>query len=244
MKLIERIFTKGKTGVWVLVDPDSLALDRLIDNILIAEEGGADVVLVGGSYLKQDCFDDTVRAIKASTKLPVVIFPGNSRQLSKHADGILFTSLLSGRNPQYLIGEQMMAAPIILQMKLEVIPTAYLLIESGGMTSAQFISNSMPLPAGKPDLALAHAQAGMLMGMKAVYLEAGSGAERPVPIAMIQRVAAGTNMKLIVGGGIRSVEDGVAAARAGADAIVIGTIIETLGGGLVKEMVDAINTKN
>ncbi len=242
--LTEVLFSqRTKTAVWVLLDPDSLATEKITQNVKSAEQGGASVFLVGGSFVSHDQFDKFVAAIKGVTELPVILFPGSSRQLSSHADGILFTSLLSGRNPQYLIGEQVMAAPRVIAMKLPAMPTAYLLIESGRTTSAQFVSNTMPIPHDKPALAVAHAQAAQLFGMQAVYLEAGSGAQYPVPPAIIKKVAESTSIPLIVGGGIRSTSEAVAASEAGAKAIVIGTAVEDRGGGFVKQIANAIADK-
>ncbi|MBT3233153.1 MAG: geranylgeranylglyceryl/heptaprenylglyceryl phosphate synthase [Calditrichaeota bacterium] len=240
--LYQKLFpVDGKQQVWVLIDPDTLPLDQLIDRVCKAESEGVSAILIGGSFLSQDNFDNTVMEIKAACNIPVVIFPGSSRQLSKYADGILFTSLLSGRNPQYLIGEQVMAAPFIVKMGLAAIPTAYLLIESGSATSAQFVSNTQPIPRTKPQLAVAHAMAAELFGMKAVYLEAGSGADMAVPASMIRAVVRHINIPVIAGGGIRNVEDAHAAMEAGASVIVIGTAVEQNGLDFMHELLSGIN---
>ena len=230
-----------ESKVWVLLDPDSLSVDKITQNVKSAEQGGASVFLVGGSFISDEQFDNCVAVVKGVTNLPVILFPGSSRQLSRHADGILFTSLLSGRNPQYLIGEQVMAAPRVMAMKLPAIPTAYLLIESGRVTSAQFVSNTSPIPRDKPALAVAHAQAAQLFGMQVVYLEAGSGALNPVPPELIKLVADNISIPVIAGGGIGSVEDAVAAAKAGARAIVIGTAVENNGGSIIGQIVNALS---
>ncbi len=237
MNLYEKIFPKDKNaGVWILADPDGHSLDTVVENVRIAEREGAAVILAGGSLLRDADFDHAVKTIKSSTSLPVVLFPGSSRQVSAHADGILFTSLLSGRNPQYLIGEQVMAAPVIMSIGLEAVPTAYLLIESGSVTSAQYISNTSPIPRNKPEIAVAHAQAAYLFGMKAVYLEAGSGAGNPVPPEMVAAVAKHVPIPVIAGGGIRSPEQALAALKAGAKAIVVGTAVEEGGGKFIREL--------
>ncbi|MFH0765718.1 MAG: geranylgeranylglyceryl/heptaprenylglyceryl phosphate synthase [Calditrichota bacterium] len=244
MTLYERLFPSGSgCGLWLLLDPDKAPPDQLADTARSAEEDGASVILVGGSFIAHDGFDTAVKAVKAAVSIPVVLFPGSSRQVSRYADGMLFTSLLSGRNPQFLIGEQLMAAPLIIQMGLPVIPTAYLLIESGGMTSAEFVSDTKPLPRDKPHLALAHAQAAFLLGMKAVYLEAGSGARFPVPVEMIRMVAKGIFLPVIVGGGIAAPEQAAAAAAAGARAIVVGTAVEREGVKILHEMVKALESQ-
>jgi len=243
--LYRRLFPAGgKPQIWVLIDPDTLPLQQLISRVRKAETESVSAILIGGSFLSQDNFDKTVKEIKGSCKIPVVIFPGSSRQLSQYADGILFTSLLSGRNPQYLIGEQVMAAPIIFQMGLAPIPTAYLLIESGAVTSAQFVSNTQPIPRTKSQLAVAHAMAAELFGMKAVYLEAGSGADMAVPPEMIKAVVKSVNIPVIVGGGIRKVEDAQAAFKAGAHVIVIGTAVEQNGLEFTHELLKGINSIN
>lgn len=241
MSLMKKLFPgNGKPQVWILIDPDDMPLDDLLRVVEYVEKDGASTLLIGGSFLSNDNFDHSVREIKNNTRLPLVIFPGNARQLSPAADGILFTSLLSGRNPQYLICEQVMAAPLVMGMGLEVIPTAYLMVESGRTTSAQFVSNTQPIPRDKHKLALAHAQAGMLMGMKAIYLEAGSGADRPVPPQMIKTLKQGVKIPVIAGGGIRSIEDATAAVNAGADAIVIGTAIEKYGRDFMVELMEGL----
>jgi len=241
LKLVERLLpSDGRTRLWVLLDPDSIPPAKVSDTAKSAEAGGADAILVGGSFLIHDRFDDLIQALKDATSLPVIIFPGSSRQISGFADGILFTSLLSGRNPQYLIGEQIQAAPIIKRLGLEVISTAYLLIESGTTTSAQFVSDTHPIPRDKPMLVAAHAQAAELFGMEAVYLEAGSGAAMPVPPEIVKVVADNTSLPVIVGGGINTVESASQAARAGARAVVIGTAVEREGSGIIKLMASAI----
>ena len=241
MNIQEKLFPPNNVyQIWLLLDPDDRAPDTLADTATAAEEEGASVILVGGSFLSHDDFDSRVKLIKSSVSLPVVLFPGSSRQLSAHADGILFMSLLSGRNPQYLIGEQVMAAPIICRMGIKTIPTAYLLIESGSMTSTEYVSNTKPIPRNKPELVVAHAQAAKLFGMQAVYLEAGSGAELPVPVEIIKAVHKSVDIPLIVGGGIRKSDQCIAAAKAGANAIVIGTGVERGGRSFVREMVSAL----
>ncbi len=245
MNLHKLLFgNRSGTDIWVLIDPDSQPISELINNVRFAESEGVTAILIGGSFLSNDNFNEVVKAVKANTKIPVVLFPGNSRQLSRHADGLLFTSLLSGRNPQFLIGEQVVAAPFVFQMKLPTIPTAYLLIESGRTTSAQFISDTHPIPRDKPRIVVAHALAASLMGMKAVYLEAGSGADKPVPADIISAVAKNAPISLIVGGGINNPSDAITAAKSGADAIVIGTVVEKKGNSVIREIVQAVKECN
>jgi phosphoglycerol geranylgeranyltransferase len=160
------------------------------------------------------------------TSVPVIIFPGSYTQVTPEADAILFTSLISGRNPQYLIDEQVKGAPFIKRAGLETIPTGYMLVESGPLTSVQFISGSLPIPRNKADIACAHALAAQYLGMKLVYLEAGSGAEQAVPVEMVSAVADTVDIPLMVGGGLHSPEDCSSRIEAGAGFIVMGTRLE------------------
>ncbi len=213
-------------GLFVLLDPDSAPPAELARKAVIAEESGADAILIGGSFLLRNGFDETIREIKTAVDLPVIIFPGNGYQISPHADGLLFLSLISGRNSRWLIEEQVHAAPRIAEIGLPTLPTGYMLIESGNITSVAFISDTTPIPRGKPDIAVAHALAAELLGMKALYLEAGSGAEMAVPPGMIYSIKKKCSLPLFVGGGIRSVQTAEALKKAGADFIVVGTAFE------------------
>jgi len=241
LTLLERLFpSDNKTRLWVLIDPDSAPSVELANIAEVAENAGAAAILVGGSMLFHTGFDKDIQTIKSATSLPVILFPGSSRQLSPDADGLLFTSLLSGRNPQYLIDEQVHAAPIVRKLGLETIPTAYLLIESGNITTAQYVSNTSPIPRMKPMIAVAHAQAAELLGFKAVYLEAGSGAEKPVPDEMIRMVKKAISLPIIIGGGIKTAKQARNAADSGANAIVVGTAIERGGAGVISEIITAL----
>ncbi|MCH7497413.1 MAG: geranylgeranylglyceryl/heptaprenylglyceryl phosphate synthase [Candidatus Marinimicrobia bacterium] len=214
----------------VLIDPDRKNDGRIDGLVASVNESGADAILVGGSLIMDGGFQDRVMAIKTAAKVPVILFPGSATQLSKHADAVLFMSLLSGRNPQYLIGEQVQAAPLLKNLGLEVIPTGYLLMAGGEPTAVEFMSNSQPLPAKKPDIALAHALAAQYLGMALVYLEAGSGAATAVPDEIIRRLAAEVEIPLAVGGGIRTPEEAAAKVKAGARFIVTGSIFESDSG--------------
>ena len=213
----------------VLIDPDRKNAARLEAIIEAANRAGADAILVGGSLIMDDGFDDRVAAIKAGTDAPVILFPGASSQLSRHADAILFMSLLSGRNPQYLIGEQVQAAPKVRHMGLEPIPTGYLLLDGGSPTAVQIISGTQPLPLNQPDITLAHALAAQYLGMSLVYLEAGSGASQAVPDEVIRAVSGSVDIPVIAGGGIRTPEQAAAKVQAGAKFIVTGTVAEESG---------------
>lgn len=241
--LKDRLFPpNAPPAIWLLLDPDHDEPEALAETAAKAEEAGVKAILVGGSFIAHDGFDDAVKAIKGQVRIPVVLFPGGSRQVSKYADGILFMSLLSGRNPQYLIGEQVMAAPIIKKLGLSHLSMAYLLIESGVVTSAGFVSDTRPIPRDKPKFAVAHAMAAELFGMQAVYLEAGSGAKLAVPEEMIRMVAKSVSIPIIAGGGITTPELAAKAATAGARAIVVGTAVEKGGAGVLREMVEAVET--
>lgn len=228
----------------VLVDPDKIAPEQLPAFTRQAAEAGADAFLVGGSLITDDSFHRCMETMKANTTLPVVIFPGGLMQISPKADALLFLSILSGRNPEHIIGQQVLAAPVVKKMGLEAISTAYLLVESGRTTSAEFMSNTRPLPRHKPDIALAHALAAEILGFKLLYLEAGSGAEQSVPDEMIGAVAKYCSVPAIVGGGIRTPEEAHRKVRAGARFIVTGTVFEKDGSAsLMKEFAAAIHTR-
>jgi putative glycerol-1-phosphate prenyltransferase len=186
-----------------------------------------DGFLVGGSLLMTPDFDNYIKTLKQYSKdIPVIIFPGDINQVSAHSDAILFLSLLSGRNPHHIIGSQVMAAPIIHKLKIEAISTAYLLVESGRATAAEFMSGTTPLPRHKIEIAVAHALAAEYLGFKLIYLEGGSGAEHSVPDEMIYAISKTVKIPLIVGGGIRTPQEAAEKAAAGASFVVTGTILE------------------
>ncbi|MCX6137072.1 MAG: geranylgeranylglyceryl/heptaprenylglyceryl phosphate synthase [Ignavibacteriales bacterium] len=229
----------------VLVDPDKIAPETVAPFIEQATEAGVDAFFVGGSLVMADTFEECIRSMKAHTTKPVVIFPGSIQQISKSADAILFLSIISGRNAEHLIGDQVLAAPIIRKMNLEAISTGYMLIESGKTTSAEFMSGTRPIPRDKPDIAAAHALAAEYLGFKLVYLEAGSGADQSVPEEMIAAVAHYCSIPLIVGGGLRTPEAAQKKVKAGARFIVTGNVLESgSSASLIKEFADAIHTRN
>lgn len=228
----------------VLIDPDKITLEKLPAFIQQATSAGVDAFLIGGSLIVDDSFERCIVTIKQNTNLPAVIFPGGVMQISAKADAILFLSLISGRNAEHLIGDQVLAAPIIKKIGLEAISTAYMLVESGKTTSAEFMSNTRPLPRHKPDIAVAHALAAEILGFKMLYLEAGSGAEQSVPDEMVAAVAKHCSVPLIVGGGIRTPDEARKKVLAGANFIVTGTVFENNGkASLLKEFADAIHHK-
>ncbi len=247
MKVFEKLLhikeTKG-AGYFVLIDPDKQEIDEAIDLAKTCARSGVDALLIGGSLLFAHIFDELIQGIKAECDLPTIIFPGSTRQLSPYADAILFLSLISGRNANNLIGDQVVAAPIIKSMGLEAISTAYMFIESGNITSAQFLSDTRPIPREKPDIAMAHALAAEYLGMKLVYLEAGSGAKYSVPNQLITALKEYINIPMIVGGGIRTPEEARRKAEAGASFVVTGNVLEKhYDKDLIKAFADAVHWK-
>ena len=225
-KQIETAKLTNQKLLAILLDPDKIVWERITDLINKINQSPATHVFIGGSLVKSNMLDDLIIRIKQDCVLPIVLFPGHPSQISNHADGVLFLSLLSGRNPDYLIEHQVRAAPILKQTQLEIIPTAYLLIESGRETAVERISKTSPLDRDNLDLVLATALAGEMLGNKLIYLEAGSGAEKAVPLEMIELVAQNANIPLIVGGGIVDLQGIQNAYQSGADLVVIGTAFE------------------
>ena len=213
-------------GFLVLLDPDRLSQDAVIEQAVKCRDAGVDALLVGTSLMMSNGFEDSIKKLSDAVDIPVIVFPGGISHVTGEADAILFLSLVSGRNPEYIIGEQVRSAPIIRNLGLEAIATAYMLIESGSVTSVEFMSNTKPIPSNKPDIAAAHAMAAEIMGMKLVYLEAGSGANQPVPDEIIREVVSEVSIPVIVGGGIRDAETVTAKAAAGASFIVVGNHLE------------------
>jgi putative glycerol-1-phosphate prenyltransferase len=242
-RLKEIVETKG-AGFLVLIDPDRLEPDKIRQLGLKAQKSGADGFLIGSSLLLSNKFDEAVKTLKQAVSLPVIIFPGNAYQVSKYADAILFLSLISGRNPQLLIGEQVKASPLIKEFGLEPIPTGYLIIESGRRTAVQFMSDTQPIPKDKPDIACAHALAAQYLGMKFVFLEAGSGAENPVPDEIVKKVKEFISIPIIVGGGVKTPEQAGSKVKNGASFVVIGNALEkNPNEDILKEFAQAIHRK-
>ncbi|MBL0330488.1 MAG: geranylgeranylglyceryl/heptaprenylglyceryl phosphate synthase [Bacteroidetes bacterium] len=213
----------GKKLFAVLIDPDKFESTDVISK---ANRAGVDFIMVGGSILSDGSFEKCIQIIKKRTKIPVIIFPGNHLQISKNADGILLLSLISGRNPELLIGKQVIAAPLLKASQLELLPTGYMLIESGKQTSASYMSNTTPIPADKTNIAACTAMAGEQLGLQLIYMDAGSGAIQTVSEEMIKKVSKSISIPLIVGGGIDSPKKALLACKSGADVIVVGNAIE------------------
>lgn len=215
----------GKKMLAVLLDPDKVTEELAVRLSELFKEHCPDMVLVGGSLVAADT-EAMVRRLKSLFDVPIVLFPGNSSQIAPSADGILLLSLISGRNADYLIGQHVSSAIQIKQSGMEVIPTGYMLIEGGAVTSVQYISGTMPIPRKKNDIAVATAVAGEMLGLKMLYLEAGSGAKEHVPAEMVRAVRQQVDVPMIVGGGLRDVESVKEMFEAGADIVVVGTAIE------------------
>lgn len=225
MKIYDYIRNTKSKKIALLIDPDKHS-DASIDFIVsLAEKNDVDFFFVGGSLVISP-IEKTIAYLKNKTKIPVIIFPGNIIQVSELADGILFLSLISGRNPELLIGQHVISAQRIKNSKLEVLPTGYILIENGKTTSVEYISNTTPVPNDKPEIAVATAIAGELLGLKLIYLEAGSGATNTVGLHIISEIRKNISLPLLVGGGIKTENEARQIYEAGADIIVIGSALE------------------
>jgi putative glycerol-1-phosphate prenyltransferase len=210
----------------ILLDPDKVVLENLSVLISKINHSPATHIFIGGSLVTNNILDELIVQIKQNCDLPIVLFPGNPSQISDKGDAILFLSLISGRNPDYLIEHQVNAVPILKQTDLEVISTGYILIESGNETAVERVSKTKPLNRNEVDYAIQTAQAGEMLGNKLIYLEAGSGAKQAVPLEMIKKVAQNIEIPLVVGGGIVDLQGIQKAYNAGADLVVIGTAFE------------------
>jgi phosphoglycerol geranylgeranyltransferase len=242
-RLLETIQRRG-AGFLVLLDPDRLPTERLADMAQKCAQNEVDALLVGSSLLLSLRFQEALEKIKKRIQLPLIIFPGNMSQISGHADAILYLSLISGRSPQHLIEQQVRAAPLIKEIGIEPISTGYLLVESGRLTSVQYMSGTLPIPRDKPDIAKAHALAAQYLGMKLLFMDAGSGAQQTVPDEMIQAVAAYVSLPVVVGGGIREPLVAQEKIRAGANFVVVGNAFEAGGeAGRLREFADAIHSR-
>ena len=232
---------RGKKSFAVLVDPDKVTtalIDELLDLSVTAK---VDYLLVGGSLVISNYLDDCVQHIKRNCDIPVILFPGSPSQISKYADALLYLSLISGRNPELLIGQHVVSAPFVKQSGLEIIPTGYMVIDGGAPTTVSYISNASPIPADKNEIAMCTAMAGEMLGMKIIYMDAGSGAKRAITEDMIEKVSQHIDIPLVVGGGILHPEKAYLNCKAGADVIVVGNAIEK-NASLIKEMSAAVHS--
>ena len=232
--IYKKIKSNKQAKLAVLIDPDRQNADSLSSLIELSANCKVDFFFIGGSLLIERNFESAIKIIKAQSNIPVIIFPGSNYQLSGKADAILFLSLISGRNPEYLIGQQVVAAPMIKKMGLEAISTGYILVDGGRISSTSYITQTLPVPHTKNDIAVATAQAGEMLGMKLIYLEAGSGAKNTVSAEMVSAVKKKISIPLIVGGGIRTAEQAEEICKAGADMIVVGNALEETPGLLME----------
>lgn len=226
MNIYNRLSDTSKKKFVVLIDPDKPSDNEIIDIVEKSKKVGVDFFFVGGSLLTTDSLDNCIKLIKSHCDIPVLIFPGNSLQISKWCDGFLLLSLISGRNSEMLIGRHVIAAPYLKLYGNEIIPTGYMLIDGGKPTSVSYMSNTTPIPHDKDDIAMCTALAGEMLGLKLIYMDAGSGATDPISAEMICKVKHTIEVPLIVGGGINTPEKAAIAAKAGADIVVVGNALE------------------
>jgi putative glycerol-1-phosphate prenyltransferase len=237
--LVERK-QSGRKSFVVLVDPDKVNASSLSSLVLKANGAGVDYFFVGGSLVVSDHLDDCIQQIKNESSIPVILFPGSPSQLSRHADALLYLSLISGRNPELLIGQHVISAPFVKKSGLEIISTGYMVIDGGAPTTVSYISGAAAIPADKAEIALCTAMAGEMLGKKLIYMDAGSGAKKPITEEMIAVVAKNIDVPLVVGGGIRDAEKAYLNCKAGADVIVVGNAIEK-DPSLLEEMAAAVH---
>ncbi len=232
-------------GFLVLIDPDRVNADRLPSFVEQSVDAGVDAFLVGTSLLTDANASEIIKTIKRVSEIPAIIFPGSWRQIAPEADAILYLSLISGRNPDYLISEQVKGAPAVKACGIEAIPTGYILVDSGNRTSVEFMSNTLPIPRDKPDIAKVHALAGEYLGMKLIYLEAGSGAKESVPDEMVEEVTEYISRPVIVGGGIECPEEAHSKVISGASFVVIGNHFEKESSwDMLSEFADAVHVRS
>ena len=225
-KKITQSKKNGKKLFAILIDPDKQDTKDLLKIIEKCNSTKVDMFFVGGSLLTNDYLKNCITTIKNNSKIPVVLFPGNAMQVDEQADAILFLSLISGRNAEMLIGKQVITAPILKKSSLEVIPTGYMLIDSGKQTTVSYMSNTTPIPHDKEQVAKCTALAGEMLGLKMIFMDGGSGALNPISTKMIRSVSKIIDVPLVIGGGINSGKKAIENCKAGADIIVVGNAIE------------------
>ena len=231
----------GKKSFAVLIDPDKVNDQSMEQLIVLAVEAKVDYFLVGGSLVISSYLDECLQMIRQHCAIPTVLFPGSPSQVSKYADALLYLSLISGRNPELLIGQHVVSAPFVKKSGLEIMSTGYMVVDGGAPTTVSYISNASPLPADKNEIAVCTAMAGEMLGMKLIYMDAGSGAKRAIHESMIEKVAQSISVPLIIGGGITEPEKAYINCKAGADVIVVGNAIEK-DASLIKEMAAAVHS--
>jgi phosphoglycerol geranylgeranyltransferase len=225
----------------LLIDPDKVDAAATATIVELAVNARVDYLFVGGSLVISHHLDQVVQQIKSLCKIPIILFPGTPSQVSAYADALLYLSLISGRNPELLIGQHVISAPAVRKSGLEIISTGYMVIDGGAPTTVSYISNAWPIPADKNEIALCTAMAGEMLGMKLIYMDAGSGARRPISTDMIETVSENIEIPLLIGGGIQNPEKVYLNAKAGADLIVVGNAVEK-DASLLAEMVAALHS--
>jgi phosphoglycerol geranylgeranyltransferase len=232
--------TRGEKSFAVLIDPDKVNAHSVDDLMVLVNDAKVDYLLVGGSLVISNRLDEVVQQIKKNSDIPVILFPGSPSQITPSADALLYLSLISGRNPELLIGQHVISAAAVKQSGLEIMSTGYMVIDGGAPTTVSYISNAAPIPADKNEIAMCTAMAGEMLGMKLIYMDAGSGAKRAITESMIESVSKVIEAPLVIGGGIKDPEKAYLNCKAGADVIVIGNAIEK-DPSLIKEMSSAIH---
>jgi phosphoglycerol geranylgeranyltransferase len=232
---------KGQKSFAVLIDPDNVNGEKIDELTELAIAASVDYLLVGGSLVISNHLDEVVQHLRRNCDLPIILFPGTPSGVSRYADGLLYLSLISGRNPELLIGQHVISAPAVRKSGLEIISTGYMVIDGGAPTTVSYISNASPIPSDKNEIALCTAMAGEMLGMKLIYMDAGSGARHPIREEMIALVAASIEVPLVIGGGIRDPEKAYRNCKAGADIIVVGNAIEK-DPTLIREMAAAVHS--
>jgi putative glycerol-1-phosphate prenyltransferase len=234
---------KGEKKFVLLIDPDEEKLGNLERMLDLSMQAGVDYFFVGGSLIVDDRMEFVLRKIRALSSIPTILFPSSPLQVNDKADAILFLSLISGRNSEFLIGNHVVAAPYLKKSSLEILPTGYMLVDGGKPTTASYMSNTNPIPYEKDEIAMCTAMAGEMLGLKLMYLDGGSGAKNPVSTSMIKSVSRAIDVPLIVGGGIKTPEKALANVEAGADVVVVGNAIEK-NPKLIFEMAAAVHSVN
>ncbi len=242
-KSLQALKAANRSGLAVLADPDKIDPDGMPRLAELCNESEVGYLLVGGSLLMAHRMEECIRVFKAHSNIPVILFPGSPAQVAREADALLYLSLLSGRNAELLIGQHVVSAPLVRASGLEIISTGYILIDGGVPTTVSYISNSTPIPADKPDIALCTAWAGEMQGKHVIYLDAGSGARTPISADMVRMVSSQLIVPLLVGGGIRTAEKMYETCMAGANLVIIGTAFEK-DPMLIAEMSAAVRAAN
>lgn len=242
-KSLAALRAQQKKAFAVLIDPDKVSIAQVTSYATRCNEAKVDYVFIGGSLMISQHLDECIQAFKANSDIPVILFPGSPSQVSRYADALFYLSLISGRNAELLIGAHVVSAPMVKASGLEIISTGYMVVDGGAATTVSYMSHSAPIPYDKDDIAVCTAMAGEMQGKHILYMDAGSGAKRPISESMIQRVASSTSIPLIVGGGITEPEKAYLNCKAGADVIVVGNAIEK-DPTLIKEISSAIHQSN